>query len=91
MPGAIRNHLLIIRHVFRMLLETSMQVTDMRDNVDNHFPIDNELEAQHTVRGRVLRAHVDDHLLGSQRSCKSRNGHRPCERLFHQYGTFIPL
>ena len=66
-PVNVGNHLLVIRHMLAMLLEASMQIANMRNYVDNNFAVNNELEPQHTMCGRMLGPHVDDHLFSPKR------------------------
>jgi hypothetical protein len=65
-PVAIRNHLLIIRHVFGMLLEAPMEIANMRNDVNDDLPIHDDLEAQYAMSRRVLRSHIDDHFIGPE-------------------------
>ncbi len=55
-----------VRHVLGDLLVAAMQVTDIRPGVDDLFAVEFEHDAQHPVRARVLRPHVEDHLLAGQ-------------------------
>jgi hypothetical protein len=73
-----------------MLLKAPMEIADMRDHVDNDLPVDNELQSQHAMGRRMLRSHVHDHLVCSERSVKSGNGEGSLRYGFHQYGTFMP-
>jgi hypothetical protein len=38
-----------------------MQVTDVRPDADDGFAVEFQQEPEHTMRGRVLRPHVEDH------------------------------
>ncbi len=42
-------------------LDAGVQIADLRPNADDDFAVDLNDQAQHAVRGRVLRAHVEDH------------------------------
>ena len=65
-PITIRDDLLIIGHVLRMLLKTAMEIADVGDHIHDDFAIQNHFEAQHTMRGGVLWSHVDDHFIGTK-------------------------
>ena len=44
------------------LLHAAMEITDIAIEIDDGFAIEPEDHAQHAVRRRVLRAHVQHHL-----------------------------
>ena len=50
--------------VLGVLLEAAVQVADVRPRRAHDLAVGAQLEAQHAVGGRVLRAHVEDHLVG---------------------------
>ena len=52
---------LLVRFGFHVLLDAGMQETDVGDAVDHRLAIQFEQQAQHTMRGGVLRAHVQQH------------------------------
>jgi hypothetical protein len=95
-PVGVRDHLLVVRHVLAVFLETPVQVADVRDDINHDFPVHDQLQPEHTVRGGMLRSHTDDHLVRPERTPQSRDREGPFggsgqRGLFHQYGTFIPL
>ena len=45
------------------LLDAGVQIADFGIEADNNFAVDFEHQAQHAVRGRMLRSHVQDHVL----------------------------
>ena len=49
------------------LLHAAMQVADHAFGAQNFFAVQLQDDAQHAVRGRVLRAHVDDELVGIEK------------------------
>ena len=51
-------------HVLGVLLEAPVQVADVRPRGPHHLAVGPQLDAQHPVGGRVLGAHVEDHLVG---------------------------
>ena len=51
------------REVFAGLLHAGVQVADDRLGAQHGLAVELEHEAQHAVRRRVLRTHVDDHRL----------------------------
>jgi hypothetical protein len=53
---------------FHVLLNTCMQKTDIRNAIDDGFAIELEQEAQDAMRGRMLRAHVQEHGFAGQRA-----------------------
>ena len=57
-PVEIR-HRLQIGLVLDQLLGAAMQEADVRIDPLDHFPVELEHEAQHAMRGRVLRAEID--------------------------------
>ena len=46
------------------LLDRAVQVADVGDRLAHHLAVGLDDEAQHAVRARVLRTHVEGHLLG---------------------------
>ena len=44
------------------LLHAAVQIADVAIEIDNGLAVELENHAQHTVRRRVLRAHVQHHL-----------------------------
>jgi hypothetical protein len=46
-----------------VLLEAAVEVADVRPRRLHHLAVGLELDAQHAVRRRVLRAHVEDHVV----------------------------
>ena len=61
-PVRVRDKLVVL-HVLGDLLVAAMQVTDMRRRFRHDLAIQLQLEAQHAVRRRVRRAHVEHHLF----------------------------
>ncbi len=57
-----RNHLLVELGLAG-LLDAGVQVADLGIDADNDFAVDLQHQAQNAVGGRVLRAHVNDHVL----------------------------
>ena len=53
---------------FHVLLDTGMQKADIRNAIDDGFAVKLEQEAQDTMRGRMLRAHVQEHGFAGQRA-----------------------
>ena len=41
-----------------------MQVADVGRCFQNHLAVGSQDQSKHTMRARVLRAHVDQHLVG---------------------------
>ena len=71
-----RNHLLV-KLGLAGLFDAGVKVADLGPHADDHFAVQLDNQAQHAVRGRVLRAHVEDHamLAGSFRQrAGSRTG-----------------
>ncbi len=64
---------LVVLAVLADLLEPAVQVADVRDAADDRLAIELEHEPEHAMRGRVLRADVDEHVLGVH----LRLGHHP--------------
>ena len=56
--------------VLGVLLEAAVQVADVRPRRAHHLAVGLELDAQHAVGGRVLRPHVEDHLVVSRSSMR---------------------
>jgi hypothetical protein len=50
--------------VLRVLLEAAVQVADVGPGRAHDLAVRAQLQAQHAVGGRVLRTHVQDHLVG---------------------------
>ena len=50
------------------LLHSAMEISDYALGAQNFFAIELENHAQHAVRGGVLRAHIDDELIGIEKS-----------------------
>jgi hypothetical protein len=46
-----------------VFLETPVQISDMRDAINDNFAINNNFEPQYTMRGRMLRTHVNNHFF----------------------------
>ena len=55
-----RNHLLVELGLAG-LLDAGMQVADLGTDADDDFAVDLDDQAQHAMRGGVLRAHVQNH------------------------------
>ena len=47
--------------VFAGFLDAGVQVAEVRNRFDDGFAVQFQRHAQHAVRGRVLRPHVEDH------------------------------
>ena len=62
-------------------LNPSVQITDVDVGLDYCFAIELQQNAQHTVRGRMLRAHIEDHCF-----CGTRGGLNDC----HGEDSLIP-
>ena len=65
-------------------LDAGVQIADLGADADDDFAVDLDDQAQHAVRGRVLRAHVEDHaaLAGAFGGGEFENG---CARILaHQ-------
>ena len=54
------------REVLADLLRTAVQVADMRRQIADHFAVGPQHQPQHAVRARMLRAHVDQHLVAAE-------------------------
>ena len=52
-----------VSHVLRDLLVTAMEVADVGHRLGDDLAVHLEQDAQHAVRGRMRRPHVEDHLL----------------------------
>jgi hypothetical protein len=50
--------------ILTQLLNATMDVSDHTVSVDNAFPVKSEYNTKHTVRAGVLRAHIEDQLVG---------------------------
>ena len=55
---------LVVGEVLADLLLAAMQIAQVRDGFEHHLAVGAQDDAQHAVGGRVLRAHVDEHLFG---------------------------
>ncbi len=70
---------LIPRPVLTELLEGRVQVADVRDDACHRFAIELTDKPKNAMRRRVLRANVDEHLLGAElrlRNVEGRQGAR---------------
>ena len=71
---------LLVELGFAGLFDAGVQVADFGIEADDDFAVDFEHQAQHAVGGRVLRSHVEDHVLVfgalSERSFKDRGADR---------------
>ena len=69
-----RDHLLV-ELGFAGFFDTCVQVTDLGPDTDDDFAVKLDDQAQHAMRGRVLRAHVQNHevLAGAFGSGKLEN------------------
>jgi hypothetical protein len=58
------------------LFDAGVQVTDFGIDADNDFAVNLQHQAQHSMRRRMLRPHVDDHVLvfGALRRLQHRHG-----------------
>jgi len=54
---------LLVKLRFAGLFDPGVQVSDLGIEADNNLAVNFEDEAQYSVRGRVLRSHVQDHVL----------------------------
>ena len=54
---------LVVLPVLADLLEAAVQVADVRDAAHHGLAVELEHQPQHAVRGRMLRADVDEHVL----------------------------
>ena len=76
-PVRVRDEL-GVGHVLGDFLVAAMQVADVRHGPGDDLAVEFQHNAQHAVRGRVRRAHVQDHLLalhvlkGFRRPCRLR-------------------
>ena len=61
--------------VFATLLDTGVQIADIGVGGNDVFAVQFQQYAQHTVRGRVLRSHVEDHCFGGTECCFNRSSH----------------
>ena len=52
---------LLIELGFAGFLDAGMQIADLGTDADDDFAVELDDQAQHAMRGRVLRAHVQDH------------------------------
>ena len=50
-----------------VFFETTVQIAQVWHYINNDFAIGNHFKTQHTVRGWVLRSHIQDHLTLTQR------------------------
>ena len=86
-PVEIRDRLQI-GFVLDQLLGAAMQQTDMRIDALNDFAVKLQHEAQHAVRGRVLRAEIDrERALFFRRRVGEIVSHWPCH---HPAGSCLP-
>ena len=53
------------RDVLADLLGAAVQVAEVRGDLGDDLAVGAQHEPQHAVRARVLRAHVDEHLVGA--------------------------
>ncbi len=53
------------RHVFADLLGTAVQIPQVRRDFGNDFAVRAQHEPQHAMRARMLRPHVDEHLVSA--------------------------
>jgi hypothetical protein len=61
---AIRvRHVLVILVDLRELLRAAVQVADVRRRLPDVLAVEVQQHAEHPVRARVLRSHIDDELL----------------------------
>src|SRR6185312_9831436 len=58
-----QRHHLLIELRFAGLLDSCVQITDVRHNVEHRFAVDFDDKAENAMRRRVLRSHVQDHSL----------------------------
>ncbi len=75
---------LLVELRFAGFFDAGVKVADFGIEADDDFAVDFEHQAQHAVGGRVLRSHVEDHVLVfgafSQRSFKDRGA----DNVWHQ-------
>ncbi len=62
------RHEAVVADLFRNFLDRPMQVADVGDRLAHHLAVGPHHEAQHPVRRRMLRAHVERHFFGVQRA-----------------------
>ena len=58
---------LVVVGVLAQLLDAAMEVAEDRVEVDDLLAVELEDDPQHAMGGRVLRAHVDEHLAVAER------------------------
>src|SRR5208282_5820475 len=62
------RHEAAVADLFGNLFDRPMQVADVRNRLAHHLAVGPHHEAQHPVRRRMLRAHVERHFFGAQRA-----------------------
>ena len=62
MRSVERDHLLVELGLAG-LLDAGVQIADLRVEADDDLAVDLQHQAQNAMRGRVLRPHIDDHVL----------------------------
>ena len=55
---------LVVGEVLGDLFLAAMQVAEVRHGFEHHLAVGAQDDAQHAMGGRMLRAHVDEHLFG---------------------------
>jgi hypothetical protein len=58
-----QRHHLLVKLGFAGLLDAGVQIADLRIEPDDDFSVDFQHQSQDSVRGRVLRAHIQNHRL----------------------------
>jgi hypothetical protein len=46
-----------------MFFKTPVEVSYMRNAVNNNFAVDDDFEPQDAMRGRMLRTHINNHFF----------------------------
>ena len=68
------GHELVVLHVLRDLLVATVEITDIRVGLGNNLAVQLEHDAQHAVRRRVRRTHVDGQRFPEQFALLARLG-----------------
>jgi hypothetical protein len=70
-----QRHNLVIKLGLAGLLDAGVQIADLGIDADNDFAVDLQHQAQHAMGSRVLRPHVDDHVLVFGAFRRLKDGH----------------
>ena len=74
-----------VHAVFGNLFHAAMQVADIAIEIDHGLAVELQHHAQNSVRGRMLRPHVERHLRGVQHRLLSRGDFYLMHTLIHSF------